>query len=63
VTGFEWVHTSEGVAAFRHGDVEVWLNTGSTPVALPRGEVLLASMPGTQPGFIAPASAAWLRRS
>ncbi|RJS45931.1 alpha-glucosidase [Nocardioides cavernaquae] len=63
VTGFEWVHTSDDVAAFRHGDVEVWLNTGSTPVALPGGEVLLASAHDAQPGFLAPASAAWLRRS
>ncbi|WP_243640563.1 glycoside hydrolase family 13 protein [Nocardioides jejuensis] len=62
-TGFAWVPTSDDVAAFRHGDVEVWLNTGSTPVALPAGEVLLASSPGAPAGFLAPDSAAWLRRS
>ncbi|MDO7868372.1 glycoside hydrolase family 13 protein [Nocardioides jiangxiensis] len=63
VTGFAWVHTSDDVAAFRHGDVEVWLNTGSIPVTLPAGEVLLASSPGAADGSLAPDSAAWLRRS
>jgi alpha-glucosidase len=61
--GFAWVHTSDHVVAFRHGDVEVWLNTGPDPVELPLGEVLLVSDPGGEPGVLAPDCAAWLRRS
>ncbi|WP_229662525.1 glycoside hydrolase family 13 protein [Nocardioides phosphati] len=62
-SGFAWVHTSETTVAFRHGAVEVWLNTGSDPVVLPEGEVLLASTPGSRPGLLAADSAVWLRRS
>ncbi|GAB2987554.1 glycoside hydrolase family 13 protein [Nocardioides montaniterrae] len=61
-TGFAWVHTTDDVVAFRHGDVEVWLNTGSAPVPVPDGEVLLSSVPGPATGDLAPGSAVWLRR-
>ncbi|WP_281882844.1 glycoside hydrolase family 13 protein [Agromyces rhizosphaerae] len=49
----EWLPASGGpVLAFRNGDVTVVANTGDAPVALPAGQVLLASGPlgdGTLP--------------
>jgi alpha-glucosidase len=61
--GFAWVHVSEHVAAFRTGEVEVWINTGSAPVPLPEGEVLLASATDAPAGFLGAATTVWLRRS
>ena len=47
------------VLAFRRGPLTVVLNCGTTSVALPEGELLLASGPvdGTLPGD----TAVWLR--
>jgi len=59
---FTWVDSPAGTAAFRKGDLEVWLNTGSTPVDLPDREVLLHSVPGAEPRVLAPDSAVWLLR-
>lgn len=41
----EWADLGEDVLAFRSGNVFVVANVGSAPVALPDGEVLLASAP------------------
>ena len=60
---FAWVDSPDTVAAFRRGSVEVWLNTGSEPVELPTGGVLLSSTPDQAPGVLAPNSTVWLRRS
>ena len=56
----EWVEAPDGVLAFRRGDVQCWVNAGDQTVALPAGEVVLASHTG--PGdSLPPASAVWLR--
>lgn len=41
----EWLSSAPDVLTFRNGDVTVIANTGSTPVALPAGEVLVTSGP------------------
>jgi len=42
--GVEWLDGfGDAVVAFRNGDVRVFANTGTAPVELPDGEVLLAS--------------------
>jgi hypothetical protein len=41
----------------------VWINTGSAPVPLPEGEVLLASATDAPAGFLGAATTVWLRRS
>jgi alpha-glucosidase len=57
----EWQDMPHGVLAFRGADgVVCVLNTGSTPTALPAGEVLLAST-SLVDGQLAPNSAAWVR--
>lgn len=57
-----WLETPPDVLAFRRGDVECWLSTSAAPVALPDGEVLLASVPAdVDGGLLAPDSAVWLR--
>ncbi len=55
----EMVDLGADVLAFRRGPLTVVLNCGTTPVALPEGELLLASGPvdGTLPGD----TAVWLR--
>ena len=62
-TDFAWVHRSDDVVAFRVGPVEVWTNTGGSPVPLPAGEVLLASAGGGPDGFLPGAATVWLHRS
>ena len=42
---FEWVDAGSDTLCYRRADVTVVLNAGSVPVALPPGEVLLASGP------------------
>ncbi len=49
----------EQVLAFRRGDVTVTLNAGTAPVALPAGEVLIAS--GPIDGTLPPDTAVWIR--
>ncbi len=41
----EWLPAEDGVLALRNAGVTIVANTGATPVALPAGEVLLASGP------------------
>ncbi len=56
----EWVELGEQVVAFRNGPVLVVVNFGEEPVALPEGDVLLASGPlgeGSLPGE----TGAWIR--
>jgi alpha-glucosidase len=54
-----WLDLGADVLAFQRGDVRVLVNCGAVPVALPEGEVLVASEPMTD---ALPADAAvWLR--
>jgi alpha-glucosidase len=56
-----WLDMPHGVLAFRGTDgLTCVLNTGSDPVALPAGELLIASAPLVD-GALAPDAAAWLR--
>ena len=48
------------VLAFARGPLRVVLNCGTTPVALPEGEVLVASGPLTDAGELPADTAAWL---
>jgi alpha-glucosidase len=58
--GLEWLDVPPGCLAFRReGGLVCVVNTGNTPVDLPAGEVLLASVPlvdGRLPGD----AAVWL---
>ena len=58
----EWVEPSgsDGVLAFRNGDVLVVANTGSSDVPLPAGELLLASADVVD-GVLPADTTAWLR--
>ena len=51
--------SDDDVLVLRRGPLTVALNCGTTPVALPEGEVLLAS--GPVEGTLPPNTAAWLR--
>jgi alpha-glucosidase len=55
----EMLDLGADVLAFRRGDLTVVLNCGSTPVALPDGEVLVAS--GAVDGELPGDTAVWLR--
>jgi alpha-glucosidase len=56
----EWIATGPGVAAFRRGGSQCWVNTGEVAVDLPTdARVVLASVPGTA-SQLPPDSAAWL---
>jgi alpha-glucosidase len=56
----EWLEVPAGALAFRCADAMVCvLNTGTEPVALPAGELLLLSAP-LDDGRLPPNSAAWL---
>ncbi|MCU1600251.1 MAG: alpha amylase, catalytic region, partial [Frankiales bacterium] len=54
-----WLDLGPGVLAFRRGDVLVVLNTGAQGVALPDGQLLIAS--GEVEQTLPPGTAAWLR--
>jgi alpha-glucosidase len=59
--GIEWLEAPESVLAFRGVDgVACVLNTGTQPVPLPDGEVLLAS-DAVADGALPPNAAAWIR--
>ncbi len=64
----EWLDGPEQVLAFaRPADADgvrfqCWTNLGSEPVALPAGEVLLASGPLTEDGALPSDTTVWLRR-
>ncbi len=51
---------TEGILAFRNGGVIVIANTGTDPVLLPKGEILLSSEPGTV-DLLAPDTTVWLK--
>ena len=55
-----WLPSEPDVLAFRSADLTVVANTGSTPVALPAGEVIVASGPTTD-GMLPPDTTVWLR--
>lgn len=55
----EWIDLGEGTLAFRSGEVTVVVNFGEAPVALPEGEIVLAS--GALDGGMLPRdTTAWL---
>ncbi len=56
-----WVDAPAGVLAFARGPWQCWVNTGTTEVALPDGDVALCSDPGAPPGRLPAAAAAWVR--
>ena len=57
----EWLELGDDVLAFRRGSgVICVVNFGAEPVALPAGEVLVASLPGDHPTLPHDA-AVWLR--
>lgn len=57
--GLQWLPAPEGAVVFRRGTLVCVLNTGSQPVALPDGELLLSSAP-TVDDLLPPNAAAWL---
>jgi alpha-glucosidase len=57
---FEWAQTPVGVLAYRRGSVTVVLNASAEDVALPAGEVLVASGP-LHDGALPPDTAVWIR--
>ena len=60
VDGFEWLPAPSGALAFRgRGGLVCAVNTGDRPIALPDGELILASAPLVA-GRLAPDAAAWL---
>jgi alpha-glucosidase len=57
---FEWLTAPSGALAFRgRGGLVCALNSGKRPIALPAGELILASAPLVD-GQLPPDSAAWL---
>jgi alpha-glucosidase len=44
-TGLEWLAAGPGCIGYRRGDISVWLNAGEGAVAMPAGELVLASGP------------------
>lgn len=56
--GIELVEAGTDVVCFRRGPITVALNCGTEPVALPPGEVLIASGPVGEK--LPPDTAAWL---
>jgi alpha-glucosidase len=59
-TEFEWSDAPVGVLAYHRDSIAVALNAGTEPVALPAGEVLLASGPLDGP-MLPGNTAVWLR--
>jgi alpha-glucosidase len=59
-SGFEWLTAPSGAVTFRgRGGLVCALNAGESPIALPAGELILASAPLVA-GQLAPDAAAWL---
>jgi alpha-glucosidase len=60
-----WLDIADTVMAFERGPVTCWLNTGTEPVTLPRGAVVLlhsdgdANGGGSRSGRLDPDCAAW----
>lgn len=57
---FAWIDSPPDTLAFRRGDLECWLNTGDSPVAVPAGDVVLGSLPTQEVGKLAPDAAVWV---
>lgn len=58
-SALEWVTTSTEMVVFRRGGLLCALNTGSSPAAVPGGQLLLSSAPVSD-GKLPPNAAAWL---
>ena len=56
----EWLDVGPGVIAFRNGSLTIIANTGSTPVPLPLGEIVVASGP-VDDGLLPGDTTVWLR--
>jgi alpha-glucosidase len=54
----KWIDTDKDIIGFRNGSIRVFANTGTTPVALPTGTVLLSS--GPVDGVLAADTTVWL---
>jgi alpha-glucosidase len=62
---FAWVDAPPGCLAYQRGDVRIVLNAGAEPVALPAGEIVLASgplrrSPATSGPELPPDTAVWI---
>ena len=57
-----WLDDRDGVLAFRRGELECWVNTGTEEVVLPEGDALLGSDPTVAGGILPPDASVWLRR-
>ncbi len=55
-----WVATEPGVLLFTNGELTVVANTGSEPVQLPAGELLMSSVDLPGDGTLPPDTTAWL---
>lgn len=58
-SGVDWLDAIPGTLVFRRGGLVCVLNTGEHPVALPEGQLILASTPVAE-GVLPPNAAAWL---
>jgi alpha-glucosidase len=58
---FEWEESSPDVIAFSRGSMECVVNLGDDPVAIPSGQMVLASQP--LEGELDPDTAVWLKRA
>ena len=47
-----WLDGRDSVLAFRRGELECWVNTGTEEVVLPEGDVLLGSDPSVAGGIL-----------
>jgi len=56
----EWLDSPGGVLSFRRGSFSCHVNTGTEPVPLPAGRVLLVSGPLASPGVLPPETTAWV---
>lgn len=58
-SGVDWLDATPGTLVFRRGGLVCVLNAGDQPVALPEGQLILASTPVAE-GVLPPNAAAWL---
>jgi alpha-glucosidase len=60
LTRLTWIPSPPQTLAFARGDVQCWVNTGTSDVPLPEGQLLLASAPGLEVGVLTGGATAWL---
>ncbi len=60
VGSLTWVDGGPGVLRFTNGELTVAANTGSTPVPMPDGELLMASADLARDGMLPPDVTVWL---